>query len=139
MLRALRGNRSQRTVSRETGIPQPTVSGLEAGRTADPLFGIIVKLARYYGVTPTDMAVMAGLWSEPDPEENSQLTHEAQIVVRDIVWQLQQESIGDQRYFAGHLRGTLNAERDRLDIGATLQDEQSPLPAYLRKRFSAED
>lgn len=72
VLRAMRGNLSQRRISQATGITQKTLSALETGTSRGIEFNTLLKLCTFLRCTPNDLLVI-----EDEPEEIEPVSQEA--------------------------------------------------------------
>lgn len=61
---------SQQEVADRLGLQQTEVSQLELGQVKNPSLYRLCAFARLYGVTPTDLAVLAGWWDRREAEED---------------------------------------------------------------------
>lgn len=55
---------SQRALSDATGISQFVIRNLEKGEVQNPGLHEVMTLGTYFGLRPTDVAILFGLWSE---------------------------------------------------------------------------
>jgi transcriptional regulator with XRE-family HTH domain len=71
---------SQQEVADKLGIAQTELSQLELGKVRNPSLIKLATLGRIYGVTPTDLAVLAGIWERGEQDNDPHWS-----LLRDVV------------------------------------------------------
>lgn len=104
-LRVLReaSNLSQVDLSKETGVSQNYISSLEMGKTASPSMEILCILGKRLGMTPNDIALVAGWWTAPRRDGK---------LPSDVEWsidRLQELPKGERAMVSGVLRQMVSA------------------------------
>lgn len=99
---------SQTDVATQLGWHQTELSQLETGERVSPSFEKLVKLGQVYGLSPNDLALIAGFWDGPEPVLDSPYWDLIERTIRDFPPGDQEEVLRQVYHF---VRGKLAVQK----------------------------
>jgi transcriptional regulator with XRE-family HTH domain len=134
VLRALRHDQTVADVYRGAGITKDQYDNLEEARIERPAMETIVAIGRYYGFTPTQMAVLMGLW--PAEEDEERIVPEARRVLTDIQ-NLFYQSDEEEQYILAAMLASAVAASQRWRERETSDAKDPRLPRWAARIAAA--
>lgn len=130
-LRALRGSMSVPQFEKLSKVPVYVIRKLENAEIQKPAFEDLVKIGEAFGLTPNDMAALAGLYPPPEDEDQGVYTAPMLSALDQVRMYAHDLDRGDQNQFADMLSSLVRTEKQRKAWGT---EDDSSIPAWLRRR-----